>query len=132
MQTTNHLISTDVSHLRNECTKGRIDLIVTLRSMKHWERLATYYFCPSPRVFLFRCHHFLGGGCARENSKLVESPFLRLLLDVPVPEVCSFSGGKIGEEVGLVGMLVQSQNHILREQWIRNKAWVDKYILVFK
>ena len=37
MQTTNHLISTDVSHLRNECTKGRIDLMVTLHSMKHWD-----------------------------------------------------------------------------------------------
>ena len=87
--------------------------------------MATYYFCPSPRVFLFRWDHFLGGGCAREKSKLIESPFLRLLLDVFVPEVCGFSGGKTGEEVGLVGlvglvgMLVQSQNHILREQRLR-------------
>jgi hypothetical protein len=31
---------------------------------------------------------------------------LKLLLDVLVPEVCSFSGGKTGEEVGLVDMLV--------------------------
>ena len=112
MQTTNHLISTDVSDLHNEYTKGRIDLMVTLHSTKHWDSLATYYFCPSPKVFLFRCHHFLDGGCAREKSKLIESSFLRLLLDVLVPEVCGFSGGKTGEEVGLVGMLVQSQNHI--------------------
>ena len=47
-----------------------------------------------------------------------------------VPEVCGFSGGKTGEEVGLVGlvgMLVQSQNHILREQRLRRYS-VDRQI----
>lgn len=38
MQTTNHLISTDVSHLRNESTKGRIiDLMVILHFIKCWD-----------------------------------------------------------------------------------------------
>ena len=57
---------------------------------------------------------------------------MRLLLDVLVPEVCGFSGGKTGEKVGLVDMLEQSQNHILRWQRLRRYSVGRLYILVFK